>query len=355
MGGSYVYWARGEKAVLFILLLILVFSLGVTGCRQGEEVAELPPGEEEPVEEQEPEPMGFLAPLTGELVEEEELTKRRPVAVMIDNDPSFGAHSGLDKAAWVFEMPVEGGITRFLALFQHRDAPVLGPVRSIRPYFLDRAMEFQAAVGHAGYSPQAKRDIAQLGIISLNEFSFSRLYWRTKDKKMPHNLYTNTEGLFAELKERGLDKITPSWDISFYPEADPEAVPGEPATKVRIHYHIGVVEYRYSPLHGAYKRYFRGQPHEDAETGEQLLVTNLILQETEKPRVLDSEGRLELKTVGTGSARVFQLGKNYEAVWEKKSREGWTRFAEAGGSTIKLVPGNTWVQVVPEGTRLEIE
>lgn len=348
-------WARAKKVIPFLLVLIFLLSLGLTGCRKGGEEAENPPAEEEPLEEQEPEPTGFLAPLTGELVEEEELTKRRPVAVMIDNDPTFGAHSGLDKAAWVFEMPVEGGITRFLAVYQHRDAPVLGPVRSTRPYFLDRAMEFQAAVSHAGYSPQAKEDISRLGIISLNEFALSHLYWRTQDKKMPHNLYTNTEGLFAELKERGLDKITPTWEISFFPAADPEAVPGEPATKIRIHYHTGVVEYRYSPLHGAYKRYFRGQPHEDAETGEQLLVTNLILQHMERPRVLDSEGRLELKTVGTGSARVFQLGKNYEAVWEKKGREGWTRFAEPGGSIIKLVPGNTWVQVVPEGTRLEIE
>jgi len=350
-----VDWARAKKVIPFLLVLIFLLSLGLTGCRKGGEEAENPPAEEEPLEEQEPEPTGFLAPLTGELVEEEELTKRRPVAVMIDNDPTFGAHSGLDKAAWVFEMPVEGGITRFLAVYQHRDAPVLGPVRSTRPYFLDRAMEFQAAVSHAGYSPQAKEDISRLGIISLNEFALSHLYWRTQDKKMPHNLYTNTEGLFAELKERGLDKITPTWEISFFPEADPEAVPGEPATIIRIHYHTGVVEYRYSPLHGAYKRYFRGQPHEDAETGEQLLVTNLILQHMERPRVLDSEGRLELKTVGTGSARVFQLGKNYEAVWEKKGREGWTRFAEPGGSIIKLVPGNTWVQVVPEGTRLEIE
>jgi len=350
-----VDWARAKKVIPFLLVLIFLLSLGLTGCRKGGEEAENPPAEEEPLEEQEPEPTGFLAPLTGELVEEEELTKRRPVAVMIDNDPTFGAHSGLDKAAWVFEMPVEGGITRFLAVYQHRDAPVLGPVRSTRPYFLDRAMEFQAAVSHAGYSPQAKEDISRLGIISLNEFALSHLYWRTQDKKMPHNLYTNTEGLFAELKERGLDKITPTWEISFFPAADPEAVPGEPATKIRIHYHTGVVEYRYSPLHGAYKRYFRGQPHEDAETGEQLLVTNLILQHMERPRVLDSEGRLELKTVGTGSARVFQLGKNYEAVWEKKGREGWTRFAEPGGSIIKLVPGNTWVQVVPEGTRLEIE
>ena len=118
-------WARAKKVIPFLLVLILLLSLGLTGCRKGGEEAENPPAEEEPLEEQEPEPTGFLAPLTGELVEEEELTKRRPVAVMIDNDPTFGAHSGLDKAAWVFEMPVEGGITRFLALFQHRDAPVL--------------------------------------------------------------------------------------------------------------------------------------------------------------------------------------------------------------------------------------
>lgn len=343
-------WLKGRFFILLVLLLVL--GLAVTGCGRPDSGEE--PGlveEEEPLDEMEPE--DFLSPLTGERVMEEALIQRRPVAVMIDNDPTFGSQSGLDKAAWVFEIPVEGGITRFLAVYQHRDAPVVGPVRSTRDYFLDRALEFAAALSHIGYSPQAKRDIPQLGVISLNEFTVSHLYWRVKDKKPPHNLYTDTNNLFGEIEKRGLNKYTPPWDIDFLAEED--EIPGKPVSKIRIHYPLGVVEYRYSPSAGAYARSFRGQPHRDAETGEQLLATNVIIQYVPRPRVLDSEGRLELKTVGSGKAMVFRLGKGSEATWSKKDRKGWTSFSDLDGRDILLAAGNTWVQVVPEGTRVEIE
>ena len=134
---------RGRKCIVFLLLFALFTVLFAVGCRGGipkeEDLQQSEEGEtdEEPLGEQ----TGYRAPLTGEWVEEEAFTQRRPLAIIIDNDPTFGTQSGLDKAAWVFEIPVEGGITRFLAIYQHLDAPILGPVRSVRPYFLDRALE----------------------------------------------------------------------------------------------------------------------------------------------------------------------------------------------------------------------
>ncbi len=347
----------GKRCTILLLILSLITILGTAGCRRGGPDGDNSQQSEEGEldDELQGEKTGYYAPLTGEWMEEEAPTKRRPVAVVIDNDPTFGSQSGLDKAAWIYEVPVEGGITRFLALYHHYDALVLGPVRSLRPYFLDRALEFGAAISHIGYSPQAKKDITELGAISLNEFTFPNLYWRTVDKKMPHNLYTNTENLFGELEERGLDKINPGWEIDFIQEEDLDGVPGDYADKVRIHYHLGVVEYRYSTVEGVYKRFFRDRPHVDGETGEQLFAANVIIQHTERPRVLDSEGRLEFKTIGSGQGRVLQKGRDYEAMWEKKSREGWTRFSHPDGSLITLLPGNTWVQVVPEGTRVEVE
>lgn len=349
---------RSKKCLVFLLIFSLVTTiLAASGCRGGRPENDIfqQSEEGEPEDELPGEKAGYLAPLTGEWVEEEAPTKRRPVAVMIDNDPTFGSQSGLDKAAWVYEIPVEGGITRFLALYQHHDAPILGPVRSLRPYFLNRALEFGAAISHIGYSPQAKKDITKLGAISLNEFILPNLYWRTADKKMPHNLYTNTENLFAELEDRGLDKINPGWKIDFIKEGALDEVPGVRTNKIKLHYHLGVVEYHFSIVDGVYKRFFRDQPQLDGETGEQLSAANVIIQHIERPRVLDSEGRLEFKTIGTGRARVLQAGKSYGANWEKKSREGWTYFSHPDGRPISLVPGSTWVQVVPEGIRMELE
>jgi hypothetical protein len=348
----------GHKTVsllLLLLALVLVFFLVMTGCSSNKpEQKEQEPPEEQLNNEQEVETeIGLIAPLTGEPVEEEALITRRPLAVIIDNDPTFGAQSGLDKAAWVYEIAAEGGITRFLAVYQHQDAPVLGPVRSARDYFLDRALEFEAALAHIGYSPQAKKDIPQLGIISLNEFALPKLYWRTEDKKMPHNLYTDTQGLFAEVEKRGLNKFTPKWEINHF-KAE-EDIPGVPVSRIRIHYPLGVVEYRYQAASGAFARSFRGQPHREGETGQQIQVNNVIIQQVERPRVLDSEGRLELKMVGKGEAKVFRAGKGVDATWEKKSRDAWTNYYGPDGDIVSFIKGNTWVQVVPEGTRIEIE
>ena len=128
----------------------------------------------------------------------------RPIAVMIDNHSGAWPQAGLNKAYLVYEIIVEGGETRLMALFKGQDLDKIGPVRSSRHYFLDYALENDAIYVHHGWSPQAKNDIASLGVDNINGISESSSdFWRVKDKSAPHNLFTSTDSILKIAERKG--------------------------------------------------------------------------------------------------------------------------------------------------------
>ena len=119
--------------------------------------------------------------------------KDRPIAVMIDNHNQAWPQAGLNKAYMVYEIIVEGGETRLMALFKGVTVDKIGPVRSSRHYFIDYAMENDAIYAHYGWSPQAESDIKKYSINNLNGITESTsTFWRVKDKSAPHNAVTST-------------------------------------------------------------------------------------------------------------------------------------------------------------------
>ena len=124
----------------------------------------------------------------------------RPIAFMIDNNKNAQPQASINSTYMVYEIIVEGGETRLMALFKGKDADQVGPIRSSRHYFLDYAMENDAIYAHLGMSPQAGEAIQKYGINNINGQAYdtgkartgSSLYWRSTHKKAPHNAYTNT-------------------------------------------------------------------------------------------------------------------------------------------------------------------
>lgn len=346
-----------KKSLAWILLPALLFV--ATAC-QRPPAKEPEPAAGEPAQASEtppsPQAETVYCPLDGLPVTDAAAASRRPVAVMIDNLPGIGPQSGLDKACWVFEMLAEGGITRLMPVYLHQDAPVVGPVRSARHYFLDKALEFGAAYSHCGWSPQAQRDIQRLKVISLNEFYLPQVYWRVRSKKEPHNVYTSTDRLFSELDRRGLLSFTPKWELAFHD--DPSGVSGAHAERITLRYPGGyTVEYRWDAgrVDGGYLRFVRGEQHKDQETGAPLVAKNVLVQFVDDVRVLDKEGRLDIKLTGQGSGRVFQLGVTYEANWSKGSRQDFTYWTDKNGRAVMLARGQTWVEVMPRGAEVTWE
>ncbi len=308
----------------------------------------------------------------------------RPIAVMVENSPAARPQSGLGDADVVYEILAEGDITRFAAFYHSRSPLKVGPVRSIRPYYVDVAAAMDAVLVHAGWSQEAMNRVDAGGVDHFDEVYGDRVYyWRSPDRKQPHNLYTSIEGI-----RRGMDKKqlrtawTPVLPMFEAGEARPsgaegraagaegEAVSGEPAGSasadasvaagaggtgeaVRLPYSAGyAVSYRYDDASGQYLRRMNGVPHTDAETGRQLAAANVLICRSSH-KVTDSAGRRRVDVQGPGRGYVLSGGKVQAAVWQL--RDGLVRaYAADGQQEIPLAPGVTWIQFVPETMAVEL-
>ncbi|MFM9329929.1 DUF3048 domain-containing protein [Paenibacillus mesotrionivorans] len=312
----------------------------------------------------------------------------RPIAVMVENSPAARPQSGLGDADVVYEILAEGDITRFAAFYHCRSPVKVGPVRSIRPYYVDVAAAMDAVLVHAGWSQEAMNRVDAGGVDHFDEVYGDRVYyWRSPDRKQPHNLYTSIEGI-----RRGMDKkqlrtawtpvlpmfeageargeARPSGAEGRAAGAEGEAVSGEPAGSasadasvaagaggtgeaVRLPYSAGyAVSYRYDAASGQYLRWMNGVPHTDAETGRQLAAANVLICRSSH-KVTDSAGRRRVDVQGPGSGYVLSGGKVQAAVWQL--RDGLVRaYAADGQQEITLAPGVTWIQFVPEAMAVEL-
>ncbi len=142
------------------------------------------------------------SPLTGVSVSPQ-LASRPITAIMVENSPEARPQSGLVDAGVVYEAIAEGGITRFVTFFQEAQPEVVGPVRSLRPYYIDWVRQFDAAVAHVGGSTQALRQVKAFGVKDLDEFANAGAYWRDSARYAPHNAYTSTENLDKLIKQKG--------------------------------------------------------------------------------------------------------------------------------------------------------
>lgn len=181
-----------KRLLLIFIALTLIF---VVSCSREEEPEELEEEEEEIVEEveepeeeeeeEEPEKLGTPSPLSGIYVEEERL-ERPVVGVMYDNNPNARPHAGFYDAEVIYEFYVEGNATRYLAMFLMNDPELVGPVRSARPYYIERAMEYQAIYTHAGASSRVEKEIDQLGIQNVSLLGpGGGAFWRESHKRPP--------------------------------------------------------------------------------------------------------------------------------------------------------------------------
>jgi len=324
--------------------LLLMTALAVTsaGCgKQAVDPAAKPVQEAAPVQKTQNQAPVIVAPLTG-LPVDAEITDR-VVMVMINNHSKARPQSGLDQADVVYEMLEEGLITRFMAFYQSKSPEVVGPVRSIRPYNIEIGQGFDAILSHAGGSVAALSIIRDGGYADMDEiYAYPKAYWRDKSRKAPHNLYTSIEKLRKGAEEKGYRLGGEVPVFRFRKESD--SVQGEPGTKIKIQYSKrNTAGYEYDPDTKQYKRFTAGKPHMDKETGKQLTATNVLVIASQH-RTLDSEGRLEIDTMGPGEGYLFQRGQALKITWERK--DGAIR-AYQNGVEMPLYPGTTWVNIVP--------
>ena len=208
-----------------------------------------------------------------------EKTESRPYAVMINNAPAARpVQSGLQDAYIVYEIIVEGGITRYMALFLDQNTARIGSIRSSRHYFLDYALESDAIYVHCGYSPQAKADFSKLGVDRI-EAGTSSNSWRDKELRSQgyayeHTLFTSIEKLNNNVGKKRtkrnndllLNYTVDEVDLSTMENA-------KPANEVLIKYsNVNKTGYTYDAENKVYKRTVNGKEHVDYVTKNQYTV-----------------------------------------------------------------------------------
>lgn len=289
--------------------------------------------------EEAPKATPIYSPLTGVAVTKEQ--SELPVTgVMIENSPDARPQAGLNQAGVVFEAIAEGGITRFLALFQEGQPDYVGPVRSVRPYYVDWLQGFDASVAHVGGSPEALQKIKNDGVHDLDQFFNSGPYKRVSNRTAPHNMYTSLGGLIDLQKSKGW---TSSKFTGFSRKAEkPSDAPSARTIDITISGQLYNVHYDYDVATNSYKRVLAGKPHMDERSKAQLtpkvIVAMIVPYSIHSDRVHSVYG-----TIGTGKVYIFQDGNSIEGTWEKTSSKSQIVFKDAAGAPVTLNPGQTWI------------
>jgi hypothetical protein len=297
-----------------------------------------------------PTPATKLSPLTG-LPVAPALADRPIRAVVIENHPDARPQSGLSQAGVVYEANAEGGITRFIAFFLDQQPPSLGPVRSLRTYFVDWALEFGAPVAHAGGNADALDLVGPLGMKDMNALSFAAdAFFRTNDRAAPHNLYTDSGKLDALVSRLGFGQPA-NFTVSPRKPDAPNPTPPHPNIHIDYSYAGYQVDYKYDSTTNDYARNLSGAPHIDRNTGKQIHVKNVVVEmmPTSYGTTRIGESTVIMQTVGTGQGWVMRDGDVIPCTWSKDSHSARTKLLDASGKDIPLDAGNTWYSIVPVG------
>lgn len=287
----------------------------------------------------------YYSLLTGEPVKDKAAVNQPATAIMIENSPSARPQSGLKDAEVVYEAIAEGGITRFLAIYQQHKPQLIGPVRSVRPYYVEWATPYDASIAHVGGSKHALAMVRNGTYRDIDQFFNGSYYWRATDRAAPHNVYTS----FAKLDELNAKKDYNSSSPAPFDRAnDEKQQPVQDATQVtlKISSNLYNPSYVYDPATKLYARSQAGQPHLDREAG-QIQARVVIGLKVNMSKVFEDGYRENITTVGSGTAMIFQNGHATQATWTKDAASSQLKFTDANGQLVNLARGTTWISAIP--------
>jgi hypothetical protein len=289
----------------------------------------------------------YYSPLTGEAVANETATKQAVTAIMIENSPDARPQSGLKQAGVVFEAVAEGGITRFLTLHQQDKPQLIGPVRSVRMYYVDWLAPFNASVAHVGGSAAALAEVRNGNYRDIDQFFNAGSYWRASDRYAPHNVYTSFEKLDALNQAKG---YTESAFTGFSRvDGKPSEAPNATNIAIAISGPTYNSNYVYDKATNTYAKSQAGAPHLDREDG-QITPSVVIALKVSMTRIMEDGYRESITTTGTGEAVIFQNGTAQTVTWHKADRMTQLSFTDSAGDDVPLIRGQTWIAAVPNGT-----
>lgn len=306
---------------------------------------------EQPAQEEE---VRLAASINGSMVPEEK-AQLRPLAVVIENSPEARPQSGLSDAEIVYEAVAEGGITRFLAIFQAREPESIGPVRSARPYYNFLANVWGGGLVHSGGSEQALAELSSgvhKQVYDINEFFYGKYFSRDSSRLAPHNLYTTP----TKLRELLEDKKQTAWQpmTIWQFENTPTDQLATEVTQITIPFSGDLfrVNYLYDSTTNSYLRSVASRAHTDRNNSQQISAKNILIHLTDITLNDDELGTMTIRLTGNGPCYLFASGKFQECRWRyENSRHIYT---DTEGNPLKLQTGQTWVEIFPRDRQSQL-
>jgi len=297
-------------------------------------------------------------PLTGEIVTDAANLDRRPLAIKISNSPPqwVWPQSGINDSDLLFEHITEAGITRFTMIVYSKSPPEVGPIRSGRLIDLELPAMYDAALVYSGSSDGVRHLLFRSDFLSRILLATEPGYYRTgEDEPWEHTLYGTPELLWDNLEEKGQNSRPQFKTFMTFTEEPPAG--GQPVSVVTLEYRWELAEWKYDPGRGRFLRWSDGQPHIDANNGEQASAANVVIiiaNHVENLSICESlidgvcQGfSVEIQISGSGPAIVMRDGQRYEGTWQRVNRDEMFTFYGPDGQPLPLQIGNTWFQVIP--------
>jgi hypothetical protein len=295
-----------------------------------------------------PPPPPPACPLTGELAEGGAVPDRPALAVKIENYPDARPQAGLQSADVIYEEPVEGGITRFIAVYQCRDDTRIGPVRSARAVDPEVLSQFGVSIlAYSGGAPGVLNALEDADLVTLDESSGGDAFVRDESREVPHNLYASTAKLY------GAAHSTEGPPPPLFVYADELTLRSRKVSSVHLPFSTNYADvwWSWDALLKEWVRAHGDVPH-TVETGGPVSATNVVVQVVD---MVIPPDRLtpELELTGSGKAYVFRDGRMLVGRWERPTLNDVTRFVAKDGTEIPLAPGRTWVELLPSTSAVE--
>jgi hypothetical protein len=287
-------------------------------------------------------------PLTGETLFGDRSAPQRPAfAVKVENTRDAYPLAGLDRADVVYEEPVEGGITRFVAIYHCRGATRVGPVRSARTTDPKILVQFanEPLLAYSGAAVAVTHAVENAGVRSFTETSASGAFERDDSRFAPHNLYVSVPRLYRHATAAGVDASMPREVFTF----DGGVPRGKRRTVATVTFSSATIaEWHWE--RGEWVRYLDGAPML-LEDERPISATNIVIQEVEVgvSDIVDASGSHSptVDLTGEGRAWILRDGRLIVGRWTRASLDDVTVFETAAGERIALAPGRTFVELIP--------
>jgi hypothetical protein len=305
-------------------------------------------------------------PFTGIVMSDTTKLDRRPILIKVANTSEVRPQSGLSYADVVFEHYVEGGITRFAALYLTNDVNKIGSVRSCRLIDLELPAIFDAGLICSGTSPGVKplmrdsfafkNELSMISDFGPYECPTCPMY-RTNEADPPHNLFANTVNARKELTDRSKNQRSEFKGWTFDSAAPSSTLL---AQQIIVPYKSGAVGWTFDAAMNKYSRTLAGAPFTDKLTGKALTADNVIVvfayhADTDIVEDVTGAKSIQIQWWGQGPLKIARDGKLISGLWKRLTPTGSMNFFDDAGNPIALKPGNSFVQFVPLEFAVEVK